>query len=278
MENLKIMSHNVWGMFGANPVKRVDNRRDLMREIYLEQLPDVLGTQEFSIAMRESGLANDLLENGYCELNVSHDVEAYGMSNLFTPIFYRKDSCDVLNCGFFLFPRNFNNHDSKGVAWGIFRHKYTGAVFSVANTHFWYKGGEEHDLVRRDNAIMLLDVMKPLPKPWFIMGDLNCKTDSPAYKTLSGSGLSDAQLAAPDTILGKAHHPYPEYDFEKQIFYGAPVPMGDYTESYDHIFVDSEHCSSVNRFVVLTDQNALDTSDHCPIFLEYQVKSDVSSL
>lgn len=272
MEKIKIMSHNVWGMFGANPVKRVDNRRDLMRDIYLEQLPDVLGTQEFSLDIRESGLLSDLLENGYCELDVSADVNAYGMLNLFTPVFYRKDRCEVLDCGFFLYPRKFNNHDSKGVTWGVFRHQKSRLVFSVANTHFWYKGGEEHDLVRKENAELILEIVKKLPKPRILMGDLNCKADSPAYKTLLDSGLYDVQIVAPETTLGKAHHPYPEYDFEKQFFYGAPAPVGDYTNSYDHMFVDSEHCGSVKRFVILTDQNALDTSDHCPIFLEYQIE------
>lgn len=272
MEEIKIMSHNVWGMFGANPVKRVDNRRDLMREIYLEQLPNVLGTQEFSLDIRKSGLANDLLENGYCELDVSENVKAYEMSNLFTPVFYQKNTCEILDRGFFLFPREFNNHDSKGVTWGVFRHIPTDFVFSVANTHFWYKGGEEHDSVREENAKMVLEIVKKLPQPWFVMGDLNCKTDSMAYKTLSESGLCDVQLSAPETTLGKAHHSYPEYDFEKQIFCGAPAPIGDYTNSYDHMFVNSEHCGFVRRFEILTDQKALDTSDHCPIFLEYLIE------
>ena len=265
---LKIMSHNVWGMFGAGIVKRVDNRRELMWDIYSTYTPDIIGTQEFSEAIRDSGLVKDL-NILYEELDVSECVAEYGMLNHFTPIFYRRNTLEAIDCGFVLYDRKYNNYDSKGVTWGIFRHSLSGLIFSVANTHFWYRNGEEHDQARVENAKAVLELAKKLPKPFFLMGDLNCKIDSGAYKELIQNGLSDAQLTAPETNLGKAHHPYPDYDYDKQIFFGAPLPVGDYTKSIDHILVDFNHTAGVKRFMILTEQKALDTSDHCPIIMEY---------
>lgn len=267
---LKIMSHNVWGMFGASIVKRVDNRSKLMWEIYSTYHPDIIGTQEFSEEIRNSGLLEDL-HTCYEELDVVKDIKAYEMANHFTPVFYRKDVLAVLDSGFVLYDRQFNNRDSKGVTWGVFRHLPSGSIFSIANTHFWYRNGEEHDLARVENAKEVLKLANRLPKPFFLMGDLNCKMESAAYAELLSNGLCDVQLTAPETDLGKAHHPYPEYDYEKQMFFGAPTPVGDYTKSIDHMLVDTEHAKDLKKFMIMTEQNALDTSDHCPIMLEYDM-------
>lgn len=268
MKDIRIMSHNVWGMFAPDVVKRVDNRSSLMWEIYSEYLPDVIGTQEFSKDIRNSGLVESMSEV-YAELDVSADIERYGMTNLFTPVFYNKNTCAVLEKGFILFDREYNNHDSKGVVWAVMRHLPTESVFSIANTHYWWKSGEEHDAARVKNSDVILEMMERLPKPFFAMGDLNCIPASAAYARLADNGLSDVQLSAVKTTHGNTHHPYPLHNGEKNIFYGAPLPKGDYNLAIDHMFVDCTHRDGLERFEIITKQKALDTSDHCPIFLDY---------
>ena len=262
------MSHNVWGMYAPDVVKRVDNRSDLMWKIYAEYRPDVIGTQEFSEDIRTSGLL-ERMQDLYTELDVSADLQKYGMENLFTPIFYCRETCEPMEKGFVLFDRVYNNHDSKGIAWAVFRHKPSNMSFSVANTHYWWKSGEEHDEARVKNSEVLLSLAQTLPKPFFAMGDLNCTVQSSAYAKLLEGGLCDVQLTAPITIMGNTHHPYPFHDSQTNTFYGAPVPAGDYTKAIDHMFVDSEHKDGLQRFEILTDDRALNTSDHCPVFLDY---------
>ena len=265
------MSHNVWGMYAPDVVKRVDNRSSLMWEIYSKYLPDVIGTQEFSEDIRNSGLIEHM-KDMYTELDVSEDIQNYGMKNLYTPVFYNKNTCEILEKGFILFDREYNNHDSKGVTWGVIRHIPTGNIFSVANTHYWWKGGEEHDVARVKNSEVILSLAQKLPTPFFAMGDLNCTTASAAYAKLTNNGLCDVQLSAPKTTHGNTHHPYPLHDSEKNIFYGAPLPRGDYKLAIDHMFVDCEHKNKLKRFEIIKDQIALDTSDHCPVFLDYLIQ------
>ena len=59
--NIRLMSHNVWGMFAPDVVKEVANRCELMADVYEEYRPDVIGMQEFSEDIRSHGLP-ELLE------------------------------------------------------------------------------------------------------------------------------------------------------------------------------------------------------------------------
>jgi len=267
---IKLMSHNVWGMFAPDVVKEVANRNELMREVYMQELPDVIGMQEFSADIRQHGLP-EMLSGQYRELDVSADVESYGMKNLFTPIFYRPETCEPLKSGFVLYDRAFNNQDSKGAAWAVFRHLPSETCFTLCNTHYWWKSGEEHDLARVENSKVILSLMKELPAPFFVMGDLNCKISSDAYKVLLSGGLGDAQEEAPDTVNTSTHHAYPQFDFERHMFYGAPKPAGGYENAIDHILIDREHVSDVRKFRVVISDEACNTSDHCPVFVEAEL-------
>ncbi len=267
MSSLRLMSHNVWGMYAPEVVKRVDNRSGLMWEVYLAYRPDVIGLQECSEDIRKSGLT-ERMKQLWSEVDVSEDLSRVGAENLYTPLFYNRETCTVCKKGFLLFDRAYNNHDSKGVTWATLRHAPTGAHFTVANTHFWWKSGEEHDMARVRNAEAILSLMEGMPKPTFIMGDLNCTTAAPAYRRLTESDFCDAQLTAPRTDLGNTVHPYPLHDGATNRFYGAPAPSGNYRSAIDHILIDAAHRNCLRRFAVIGEQRALDTSDHCPIMLD----------
>lgn len=262
------MSHNVWGMFAPDVVKEVANRAELMRGIYLTVLPDVLGTQEFSDEIRQAGLP-ELLAPCYRELDVAQDVAACGMKTLYTPVYYRPETVTPVDAGYVLYDRAYNNRDSKGVTWGVFRTQ-TGERFTLLNTHYWWKAGEEHDRARVENSRVMLALAEKLPKPLFMMGDLNCRISSDAYKALLSGGFADAQACAAETVDSNTHHPYPAFDPAERVFYGSPKPTGGYAESIDHILVDAAHAGGMQRFAVLTDDAACNTSDHCPVLIEWE--------
>lgn len=56
----------------------------------------------------------------------------------------------------------------------------------------------------------------------------------------------------------------------RRVFYGSPKPTGGYAESIDHILVDAAHADGVRNFAVLTDDAACNTSDHCPVMIEWE--------
>ena len=78
---LRIMSHNVWGMYAPNVVKKVANRNDAMQRIYHRELPDVIGTQEFSLDIRNHKL-QDMIADEYTEVDVWDEVKALEMEYL----------------------------------------------------------------------------------------------------------------------------------------------------------------------------------------------------
>lgn len=265
---IRLMSHNVWGMFAPDVVREVANRAELMRDIYLSELPDVLGTQEFSDAIRRAGLP-EMIAPEYAVLDVAQDVAACGMKTLFTPVFYRPATVTPVDAGFVLYDRAYNNQDSKGVTWGVFR-TGSGERFTLLNTHYWWKSGEEHDRARVENSRVILALAEKLPKPVFVMGDLNCRISSDAYRTLLSGGFADAQACAAETADSNTHHPYPDFDPVRRVFYGSPKPTGGYASSIDHILVDAAHAGGMKAFTVLTSDAACNTSDHCPVMIGWE--------
>ncbi len=267
---LKLMSHNVWGMYAPDVVKKVANRVMFMRNVYFEYLPDAIGMQEYSEDIINNKLPT-LISLYYKQVEFAEDVKAYGMENLYTPIFYRPDTLELCDKGFILFDREYNNHDSKGVAFAVFLHKASGQLFTLCNTHYWWKSGEEHDRARVNNSRVILSLKEKFPEPFFIMGDMNCRMNSDAYKELLGGGLTDVQTAARVTMDSNTHHAYPSYNEATNEFYGAPKPQGNYECSIDHIFVDSGHTDGVERFEIIMSDDACNTSDHCPVGIEYRL-------
>lgn len=266
--HMRIMCHNVWGMYASYPIQKVANRGALMAEIYLSYLPDVIGMQEFSRDIRESGLP-ELLGGTYTELDFRAETDFYGMDNLYTPIFYRPSVCRPLRQGFVLYDRPYNNRNSKGVAFAVFERLTDGACFSVCNTHYWWKKcGPEHDAARVGNSEVILSLCKNLPHPTVVMGDLNCRVESEAYQLLLQNGLEDVQVCAAQSMDINTCHKYPSYQEEAGIFYGAPRPVGGYELAIDHMLISKENCRDVSRFEVVTSQKACDTSDHCPIYMD----------
>ena len=267
---IKIMSHNVWGMYAPDVVKKVANRNDAMQRIYHRELPDVIGTQEFSADIRNHKL-QDMIADEYVEVDVTEDVKALEMEWLYTPMFYRPATCELIKKGYVLYDRAFNNHDSKGICWAVFKHIQSGKLFTVCNTHYWWQIGPEHDVARVGNSKDVLRLKAELPEPFFIMGDFNCRSSSEAFDVLFSGGLVDVQKVAKDTCDRTTCHPYPGYDEEKGEFFPANYSARDFSFAIDHVLVDEAHADRVLAFDVLIDDDSLSTSDHCPIYVEFDL-------
>ena len=178
--DVRLAFHNIHGNCNttAFPVSPV---ADMMSEVFAEYLPDVLGLQECSPALRDAGIANKLAPL-YTEVNVlSSPYYGRNGSQNSTPLFYRTDTLDLLKAGFFGYnalpygddayaslrkgqtaetllngntPQNGGTSTSradksKSVTWAIFRHKATGNIFMVASTHLWWENNDEGDRIMR---------------------------------------------------------------------------------------------------------------------------------
>ncbi len=259
---LRIMSHNIWcGLVSG---------RDLMlRDIYFKYDPDIIGLQEMTKNLWDSDLI-PMLSERYELLRPETDGK---LDN--TPLLYRKDRFEVKDSGWHLYT-GLNNKDSKSLAWALLRDLTTDRMLGVVSTHFWWKKGAESDLARVDDVRQMMAYVNYMrvkyDVPVVIMGDLNCKIDSGAYNAIIAGGALDMRMVARDYSSRKnTHHPYAEFDEERGVYHDGPMPKGCHLNAIDHMFVFDQSKVNVSVFEVVTDQNALDASDHCPIFADLDV-------
>ena len=262
---LRIMSHNIW----CGPVYN----RDLhMRDIYFRYLPDVLGLQEMTPNLYKSRIV-ELLEPEY-ELLTHKEAEGFTDN---TPLLIRKGMFDVIDHGWHLF-KGLNNSKTKSLAWAVLRRKSDGMEFGAISTHFWWQGGPESDLARVgdvDQMMTYVNYMKyKYNVPVVAMGDWNCRIGSLPYRRAYEWGGLDTRVCATEySHLTGTHHPYAVYNPESGEYEGGPAPKGSQLTSIDHIFLFGHEGFDVKEYRVVLEQDALDVSDHCPIYIDCNLKA-----
>lgn len=195
MGDIRVMFNNIHGNCNLTefPVAPV---AQMMSEVFGEYLPDVLGLQECSPALRSEGGLVLALSSYYTEVNVSKS-ESYIRNNgqNSTPLFYNPKTVEVLRSGYFcyndlpyadkayeglwqgqdpaklldtnvrqsdekLITENGRRDNSKSVTWAIFRSKATGNVFLAASTHLWWENNDDGDrAVRQIQMCYLKDLL-----------------------------------------------------------------------------------------------------------------------
>ncbi|CAG7614646.1 endonuclease/exonuclease/phosphatase family protein [Paenibacillus allorhizosphaerae] len=261
----RIMTSNIWGNCGDMAIA---NRDDNLAVVFKQYMPDVLGLQEVSPkARREPVPLFELLGSYYAEV----DVEISPLSNNYTPLLYAKQRLTVLDSGFHRFS-GLNDSNSKSVTWAVFECKRSGRRFAVCNVHFYWKSDEAGEEARRSNSRELIGVAEALQQQWpvpvWCIGDFNCRSSSAPVQLLFDNGFADAQSTAlVHASDSNAHHPYPEWDEALQVFVNGPAPTGVYAQAIDHIFYRGSEIT-VLVYETIVCQEALDASDHCPIYAD----------
>ena len=185
-----LYNQNIWG----NTDKPIGNRHILIREMVDEIRPDVVTLQECNPARSRVGEypMQEMLKPEYLEvLPEKADVN-------FAPVFYRTETLEFLEGGFFPFEgKNFGT--SKSATWAVFTEKSTGKRFGMISTHFWFKAVDETDTQqRRENAKAVCkvayDIQAKYNIPVLVAGDLN-STDA------TNSIVEEFIKAHPDTDL-----------------------------------------------------------------------------
>lgn len=258
---IRIMSSNIWGNCPGN--RPIANRDDLLAGIFKKYTPLSIGLQECSPKSRgEKNNIFSLCSPEYLEL----DPSPKDTTN-FTPILY---SCRLQaeDCGWFLFDGP-NDWNSKSVTWGLF--SLENSRFIHINLHYFWEHTEQGEQARKQNSDQLIAFIRQLPYrqvPIVITGDFNCEVHTKPLQMLLSSGLTLASSIAPQKIC--SHHVYPEFDEEKQYYHSGSCfhPARTANDSIDHIFLEGVVC---RRFITVQDQEALDASDHCPIYADIEI-------
>ncbi len=257
MFHIRLMTSNVWGDYFGNPVRGRDR---ILGSVYPHYAPDFLGFQEMTPAWWKSELCH-LLASRYQEAA----ADTRGKTN-YTPLFYDSQRFELLECIWDLYHEQLDA--SKGFTGGIFRSKADGYTLAVFCTHFWWKTGAEHDKIRAENAEQLIRAMKNVKKryncPVFFFGDLNCTCSSQAWRLLNSCGWETAFQRTADHSPEDSLHGDPVYD-SKGIPHGT-VAAGTVDNSIDHIGVPAS--VSVIKHRTVTDQDALDATDHSPVYAD----------
>ena len=265
----RIYNQNIWG--NMPPTARIANRHDLIADLITEEKPDVCGFQECNPRTSRAGegaIDRRMAALGYAEATAAHAGEN------FTPLFYKKDIFLEEASGFLPY-EGLNDVRSKSMTWAILRDTRNDNRFAVISTHFWWRWeGEEDHAARLSNVDALVAQCKKLADeyavPVIVMGDLNNGDNAPqgdaAYRALLARGMTDTRNVAEEADRGHTCHGYPILG-EDGIYRDGDTPY----MTLDHILLWNATALTVERLAVLRTPAALNSSDHCPLVLDFSL-------
>ena len=259
---LKIMTANIWGDYFGNPV---DVRQDGIFEVIEKYSPCIVGFQEITKGWYESRLFMTDLQKDYRFVGTE-----LGTNDNYVPFAFGK------NIGFSYLSKGYelleNTPDiSKAITWAVFESKVGGVRFAVCNTHFWWKTGPEHDIIREQNAKQLSSLMKNLHEryscPVFAFGDMNCARDSRVFEIYSSNGIVHLSDIAKSVYGTASCHGDPVLGDDGR--YHGKVDTRPIERSIDHIIALGE--VDVLEYRVIDDKCVLDSTDHSPVMATVEI-------
>lgn len=274
------MSFNIWGDYFGNPVAE---REAGVEAAILKARPDVVSLQEVTPNWYKSPMFANLKKAGYAL--VRGDEEAALKRAAFSgartnrhichePILYRSDRLKMLDCGTDFFHPSLD--PSKSVTWAVLQDKKGGRRFVAFATHFWWQSnGQESDAIRELNARHVLGILSDIRRKWglhipaVLGGDLNSRTKSSAHEMLRQGGFMNADATADVRSPHSSHHGNPRRG-EDGKYHGSLRAAKDDNPgtSIDHIYYTKG--IHAMRHEIVTDQVALDVSDHSPVVVEFE--------
>lgn len=261
--SMRIMSSNIWGDYFENEVQV---REDNLLEVYKKYMPDVLGLQEATYNWSQGLLFVCLKREGYILLD---DGPVKGRDN-YTPMFIKADRFNVIDSGFEILRKTYD--DTKSIQWAVLEEKESGKKFVVCNTHFAWQSVEDYEAARVENAEQLSRLMELLKdrhgcEAAFGFGDMNTTVESEVFTVYAEKDIHLLADSAPAKPGCSSWHGSPERG-DDGLFHGEAT-NNPFEFSIDHI-VGTAGEYSVTAYEVVTDQPALDATDHSPIYADIE--------
>lgn len=261
--NIRLYSHNIWNQISFN-------RNELIKKLIYKYDADICNFQECGPATCRHGenAIHKIISERYAEACIK-----FSEVN-FTPVFYKSERFEEIDSGYVLFEGK-NDADSKSITWVVLHDKVSKKKSAVASTHFWWEfASPEDDIQRIENARCVKKVCDQITKkydlPVIVSGDFNCGMNSDqgldGYNEMIKLGFIDLRYNAESTTDCFTHHDYPVLN-SKNIFEKGNMPV----RTLDHAFAFNADRIKFRKFDVLTEQDALDSSDHCPLLIDYDI-------
>lgn len=267
---MRIMTTNIWGDYFGNPVTV---REDDMYRVYETYEPDVIGFQEITRSWHNSKMFAKLKEKYYFL-----ETEPNDNTINYVPMAIKK-GYKLIAKGYEILNKtnqlNNGTYDiSKGITWAVVMNNADQKMFAVCNTHFSFMSGKiEYDAMRADNAKQLCEVMTYIHNryncPVFAFGDMNCMRSSQVFKVVY---LVNGVVALFDKTQDRDDvctlHGDPVAD-ENGRYHGVKSVLNQ-ENSIDHIVALGEGYKVI-QYRVVEDQNALDATDHSPVYVDVEL-------
>lgn len=278
---MRIMTSNIWGDYFGN---EVSSRENGIFSVFEKYDADVIGLQEVTESWYKSRLFKNLSEN-YNFVG----TEIFNSRN-HTPLAIKKEYSIIANG----YERLCDTPDkSKSITWAVVENK--DYRFAVCNTHFWWMNGQQseadkkilfpvvgdlayadaetHNKLRTKNAEQMSSLMKRLSEKYscavFAFGDMNTTISAEVFKIYKENNIHHLWDDAPEKDYMCSIHGNPERG-EDGLFHGKKT-TDDYILSIDHI-VGLGKNFSVSRYRLAEDQEALDATDHSPVYADIVLK------
>jgi endonuclease/exonuclease/phosphatase family metal-dependent hydrolase len=280
-EPLRFLTFNIWGDYFNNPVAE---REKGVEATILNSRADVVALQEVTPNWYKSQMFLNLAKAGY---EVVRGDEAAALRRAaFTgnptkehinhePLLYRKDRLKMLESGTEFF--HLTLQTSKSVTWLVLEDKETGRRFAAFGTHFWWQhNGKESNAIRELNARHILWILADIRRKWgvdlptILGGDLNSHVTSTDHAMLRSGGFVNAASDAKIRSTHCSHHGNPVRGEDGKWRGSLQSPERDKAKySIDHIYYTNG--IRALRHEIVTDQIALDVSDHSPVLVEFDL-------
>lgn len=280
-EPLRFLTFNIWGDYFNNPVAE---REAGVEATILNSRADVIALQEVTPNWYKSQMFLNLAKAGYAV--VRGDEAAALRRAAFTgnpteehinhePVLYRKDKLKLLESGTDFF--HLKLQTSKSVTWLVLEDRESGRRFVAFGTHFWWQhNGKESDAVRELNARHILWIYADIRRRWgadlpaVLGGDLNSLETSSDHAMLRTGGFVNAASHAEIRSPHCSHHGNPVRAEGGRWRGSLQSPERDKAKySIDHIYYTKG--IRALRHEIVTDQVALDVSDHSPVLIEFDL-------
>lgn len=256
---VKIMTSNIWGDYFGNPVQ---HREDQLCNICKKYAPDIIGFQEVTVNWYASSLFNELKDD------YAFAGTEIGDNTNFVPLAYKKHF-KLIAKGFEYFTDTPDI--TKAITWTVLQDTENDVLLAVCNTHFWWVPGPEHDLIRVKNSDQLVSLMKFLHEkygcPVFAFGDMNCTIDAEVFTVYGNNGIKHLYDMAVHKDDISSHHGDPQRG-DDGLYHGCKTSH-KHDRSIDHIIAFGDGFA-VTEYRIITDQDALDATDHSPVYAEIE--------
>ncbi len=249
--DVDVMSFNIRYGTASDGENHWNNRKELVREVIRDYLPDVLGLQE-ALRFQIDEIRKNLPE--YDETGVGRDG---GTKGEYSAILYRIDRFDVDESGTFWLSdtpevpsTNWGNSIRRICTWTRLLDKQSGSAFYFYNTHLDHKSQPSREKSVR--LIVEFIQKRTHQDPFVLTGDFNAGENNAAIKYLKGEG----NVVDTFRILHPEAKEVGTFNGFRGLSDGPKI---------DYIFVNPSTSSTLHASIVRTEQEGRNPSDHFPV-------------